>query len=144
MSASDHAEIEALLQAQFAALAWGGGKNADWELFAEGFLPGAPLYPAARPVRASSVELFRARMEALAEDGTLECFSERLINARILVCGNVAVALAGCEMRENEKQTTCDVNAILFVKNDGVWRIAAQAWDGVSCEEAALSNPSEN
>lgn len=127
---ADQEAITALLRAQFASLAWGDGREADWRGFASGFLPGAPLYPAARPVAPSTVDAFVRRMQGLAAT-TLSSFSERPLGIQVLGFGNVAVALAGCEMRENDRHTTRDVNAVLLVRSAGEWRIAAQAWDAV-------------
>ena len=68
------------------------------------------------------------RMKGLA--GTkLRTFHESLGGVRIHVFGNIAVAAAVCEMRENEADVKRSVEMLLLVKSDGAWRIAAQAWD---------------
>ncbi|MFN3945264.1 MAG: hypothetical protein ACK4K7_10070 [Allosphingosinicella sp.] len=140
MLETERRAIESLIRSQFAALAWGGGREADWPGFASGFLAGATLYPAARPVRPWTVDGFVRRMQDLAADGALSSFSERPLGMEVLCFGNVAVALAGCEMRENSAATTHDVNAVLLVKSDEDWRIAAQAWDAVRPESPPLQN----
>jgi hypothetical protein len=123
--------IERLIARQFASLSWAPGKPADWDAFAADFLPGASLYPAARPAQRQSVEAFIERMKGLA--GTkLRSFSESLLGAEVRVFGNVAVALAACEMIENDAEVSCGIEALLLVKDGGAWRIASQAWDKAS------------
>jgi hypothetical protein len=68
-------------------------------------------------------------MEGLRASGRLRSFEETMLGAKILVFGNVAVALGACEMVENGSEVTRDVSGFLFIKDDGDWRIAAQAWD---------------
>jgi hypothetical protein len=126
---SDTAAIRTVIAAQFASLAWSPGKPADWDAFRATFFPDTTLIPAARPARRQSVEQFIARLRELEADGKLTHSRESLLGATIHVCGTVAVALGGCEMLENETTVTRDVSAFLFVKDGGVWRIAAQAWD---------------
>lgn len=65
----------------------------------------------------------------MREQGTLERFVEHMLGLEIRVFGHVAVALAGCEMHENERTVTRDVSAFLLLKDGGHWRIAAQGWD---------------
>ena len=129
MTPTDDIAIRALITAQFAALAWDEGGEADWAVFADGFLAGAPLFPAARPVNASTVTAFVDRMRGLAAAGTLRAFEEAPLAIHVQGYGNVAVALAGCEITENGDTITRDVSAFLLVRSDGHWRIAAQGWD---------------
>src|ERR1700754_800231 len=126
---SDIAAIRAVIAAHFASLSWSPGKPADWDAFRATFFPDTTFIPAARPARRQSVEQFIARMRQLEADGKLTHFHETMLGATVHVYGNVAVALAGCEMLENETAVTRDVSAFLFVKDGGVWRIAAMAWD---------------
>jgi hypothetical protein len=126
---TDTAAIRAVIVAQFASLAWSPGKPADWDAFRATFFPDMMLIPAARPARRQSVAQFIARLQQLEADGKLTHFRESLLGATIHVYGTVAVALGTCEMLENETSVTRDVSAFLLVKDTGVWRIAAQAWD---------------
>jgi hypothetical protein len=120
--------IEALIARQFGSLNWNAGQSADWEAFAADFLPEASLYPAARPARAQTVDGFVERMKGLA--GTkLRSFRERVLGTELRVFGNVAVALAACEMIENDAEASRGVEMLLLVKSDGAWRIVSQAWD---------------
>ena len=128
-STKDTDAIAELIRSQFAALKWGEGCEANWPMFRSGFVGEALLFPAARPARSQSVQAFIDRMRQLASDGTLGTFSERPLGIEIRVFGNVAVALAGCEMLENEVNTTRDVSAFLLVKDNSHWQIATQAWD---------------
>jgi hypothetical protein len=93
---SDVAAIEALIARQFASLNWSPGETADWAGFQADFLPGAVLYPSARPPAPISVDMFVGRMKGLAAT-TLQSFEETLLGSEVLVFGNVAVAIAACQ-----------------------------------------------
>lgn len=126
--------IEALIRRQFASLQWDAGTDADWDGFRADFLPEAPLLPAKRPVQPCTTAAFVERMKGLA-GGSLRALQERLRGCDIRVFGNVAVALAVCELTENHTETSRNVEAMLLVKTDGAWRIAAQAWDTESADK---------
>ncbi len=104
------------------------GEAPDLDKFAADFLPGASLFASARPARAQSVGQFAERMKGLVGT-TLKSFDEQVIGARIHVFGNVAVAVAACENTENGAEINRKVEMMLLVKDDGYWKIAAQAWD---------------
>jgi putative lumazine-binding protein len=124
----DRRAIAAIIDRQFASLGWSSGKSADWQAFAADFFPDASLYPAARPALRQSVDAFVERMKALA--GTkLRCFKETVLGTEIHIFGNVAVALAGCEITENDAEVSRGVEALLLIKDEGAWRIVSQAWD---------------
>jgi hypothetical protein len=73
--------IEALVERQFASLAWQPGTSADWSAFVADFFPGASLYPSARPAKRQGVEAFVERMKGLA--GTeLRSFHECALGSR--------------------------------------------------------------
>ena len=61
----------------------------------------------------------------------MDSFTETGVGCQVWVFGNMAVAIAGCEMTENGSSITRDVSGFLLVKRDDGWRIAAQAWDMV-------------
>ena len=103
------------------------------------FIPKRCLFPAARPARALTVAAFIERMKGLA-GSSLIAFSERMLGADVHVFGNIAIARAACEIVENDEKTTRGVEALLFVKDDGVWRIVAQHWD---VERDGLTVPAE-
>jgi hypothetical protein len=67
-------------------------------------------------------------MKGLAES-KLRSFAEAVLGVEVRIFGNVAVAVAGCEITENNADATRGVEMMLLVKDAGVWRIAAQAWD---------------
>jgi hypothetical protein len=48
------------------------------------------------------------------------------------VFGNVAVAIAHCDMLENGTDVNRGVEMLLLVKDEGMWRIVSQAWDSES------------
>jgi hypothetical protein len=88
----------------------------------------ATLFPSKRPAKPQTVESFIARMQGLV--GTpLRSFRERVLGTDIRVFGNVAVAIAACEHTENEETKSRGVEMLLLVKDDGAWKIVAQAWD---------------
>lgn len=127
-SGEDVQAIEAVIARQFGSLDWRANGSADWAGFASDFFPDASLYAAARPARAQTVEAFVDRMKNLA--GTsLRAFRQRRLGADIHTFGNVAVVLAACENLENEAELTRGVEAMLLIKDQGAWRIVAQAWD---------------
>jgi hypothetical protein len=132
MEAEEHGDdvraIERLIARQFGSLTWTPETSANWDAFAADFFPEASLYPAARPAQRQTVEAFVERMKGLA--GTkLRSFHETVLGTEVRVFGNVAVALAACEMTENDGQVSRGVEMLLLLKNEGVWRIVSQAWD---------------
>ncbi|MGE0747365.1 MAG: nuclear transport factor 2 family protein [Rhodospirillales bacterium] len=124
----DVCAIEAIVARQFASLNWNAATTADWPAFAADFLPGATLYPAARPAAMQTVDGFVERMKGLAQT-SLGTFGERVLGTRVRVFGNVAVALGACEITENGTKVVRGVEAMLLVKDGGRWRIVSQAWD---------------
>jgi hypothetical protein len=127
----EDADISAIKQvmSRELSLCWSGDKNADWEAFAGTFLPGAALFPAARPVNTQTLDQFIDRMKRLRAEGKLGSFEVTPLGCDVRVFGNVAVAFAACEMLENESTVTREINATVLVRENGIWRIAAQAWD---------------
>jgi hypothetical protein len=123
------AEIRDLIRTQFLSLAWTRDADADWAAFAQGFFPGATLYPAVRPAKPQTVDQFIERMRRLRAEGRLMSFEETPLGCTVSVFGNVAVAFAACAMLENGSTLTRDVSAIVLVRDNDTWRIVAQAWD---------------
>jgi hypothetical protein len=132
METNEHGDdvraIEAIIARQFASLNWAPGTSADWDGFAADFFPEASLYPAARPAKRQTVEAFIQRMKSLA-GAKLSSFEEAVLGTEIRVFGNVAVALAGCEITENGAEVNRGVEMLLLVKNAGAWQVVSQAWD---------------
>jgi ketosteroid isomerase-like protein len=120
--------IEALIAQQFANLSWKPDTSAKWDLFAADFFPEASLYPAARPAQRQTVDAFIERMKGLAET-KLRTFKESVLGTEIRVFGNVAIAIAVCEMTENDTDVTRGVEMLLLIKNGETWQIVSQAWD---------------
>jgi len=120
--------IGAIIARQFGAMNWSPDAPPDWGAFAADFLPGAHLFPAARPAAARTAEDFVERMESLA-GSSLRSFAQTVLGTEIQVFGNVAVAMGACENIENGTDVVRGVEAFLLVKDDGAWRIASQAWD---------------
>lgn len=128
MSTEDHEAIAAIVARQFGSLNWSPDAAANWPAFLHDFLPGAALYPAARPAKVQSPDEFVTRMKGLA-NGALQTFNEVPLGHDIRVFGNVAVAVAGCQITENDTKVTRGVEMILLIKTEGRWQIVAQAWD---------------
>ena len=134
MNASDDddvAAIAALIARQFASVSWTSGTPADWQAFAADFVQDAPLYPSGRPARRQTVEGFVERMQGLAAT-KLRSFEESVVGTDIRVFGNLAVALAACEIVENGAKVSRGVEALLLIRDEGRWRIVSQAWDMAS------------
>lgn len=68
-------------------------------------------------------------MKGLAQTN-LRSFDEQLLGTEISIFGNVAVAIAGCAITEDESDVSRSAEALLLIKDDGTWRVAAQACDG--------------
>ncbi len=120
--------IEALIARQFHSLTWSPGGEGDWRTFAADFVSEATLVPAARPAKKQTVDDFIERMKGLA--GTkLRSFKEVLLGTDVRVFGNVAVALAACEITENDTEVSRGIEMLLLIKSDGAWQIVSQAWD---------------
>ncbi len=128
MTTDDHAAIRAIIKRQFGSLNWNSTTSADWAAFSADFLPGALLYPAARPAKSQRPEAFVERMKRLAQS-KLRSFNEIPIGCDIRVFGNVAFAVAACQITENETTVTRSLEMMLLVKTEGRWQIASQAWD---------------
>jgi hypothetical protein len=128
MNTDDYEAIRAIIDRQFGSLNWTSTTPANWSAFVGDFLTEASLYPAARPANAQKPEEFFERMKGLAT-GKLRSFKEAALGNEIRVFGNVAVAVAACQITENETQVTRGVEMMLLVKTDGRWQIVSQAWD---------------
>lgn len=143
---SDENDIEAIrtvVARQFKSLCWQPGTSGDWEAFAADFFPGALLYAAARPAKAQTAQSFVERMKGLAGT-TLVSFNETLLGIDVRVFGNVAVAIAGCEITENESTKNRGAEMMLLIKSEDEWQIVSQAWDVESQDRKLpdyLSNP---
>ncbi|NER80860.1 MAG: hypothetical protein F6K42_15080 [Leptolyngbya sp. SIO1D8] len=121
-----------MIQSQFESLHWSVTHVPDWQTFTAGFFPEAQMFPAARPVQAKIISDFVARMELLRTNGTLTTFTEEAGSIHVWVIGQVAVAIAGCQMVENKQTVTRDISVFLLIKDQSTWRIAAQGWDLVN------------
>ena len=140
MTKHDSEAIRHLIARQFNSMCWTPNNSADWKAFAADFAPFAALYPATRPAQAQTVERFVERMNTLAET-TLHTFFEAPLGAVVHVFGNIAVVAAGCEMTENGTKVNRGVEMMLLLKDEGVWKVVAQAWD--TEKSAGLHIPNE-
>jgi hypothetical protein len=120
--------IQELISRQFGSLSWSQGGAGDWKTFRSDFFPEASLYPAARPAKRQSVNEFVERLSGLANT-ELNAFHEAVLGTEVRIFGNVAVAVAACELTENENETNRGVEMLLLIKNGGEWQIVSQAWD---------------
>jgi hypothetical protein len=124
----DHRAIQAVIARQFSSMTWTSDTSGDWNKFTADFFPGASLYPAARPAKRQTPEDFIERMKVMA-GSKLQSFKEDVLGHHIRVFGNIAVAVAGCEITENDTDVNRGVEMMLLIKEVGAWRIVAQAWD---------------
>ncbi len=124
----DENAIRELIREQARRLSWKEDRPADWDGFKSGFHAAAFMIASSRPARPQSVDEFLGRMKGLSQ-GSLRSFAEKAQNGAVHVFGNVAVALVAGETLENGQELNRDVSGYLLVKEDGRWRIAAQAWD---------------
>jgi Putative lumazine-binding len=131
VSSGDIQLIKALVARQFAALSWRLDKEADWEAFKGDFHPEAALFASARPARGQTPGAFAARMKSLSQT-SLRSFDETVLGVDVRVFGNVATASVGCEALENGAEMNRNVEMMLLVKEEGRWKIVAQAWDKAS------------
>ena len=131
MADTDSDAIRAVIDRQFASLSWDESGAPGWDGFANDFLEGASLYPAARPARPTSVADFVERMRDLSRT-SLRSLQETVLGADIHVFGNIAIAAVAAEMIENGAETNQSIEMLLLVKSEGQWKIVAQAWDKAS------------
>ena len=136
---ADYEAIRQIVLRQFEALSWNDEQAPDWHGFAQDFLPGARLHPAARPLKPQQTGEFIARMQALAA-GSLATLDEACEGIEILLYGNIAVAMSVCRLVENGAEASRNIEAMLLVKENGRWLIASQAWDS---EQAGLPLPGQ-
>jgi hypothetical protein len=108
VSTEDEAEITLLIKNHFEGMRWTRDIRPDWGRFSSDFLPGASLFPAARPVQIRTVKAFIERMNGVAA-GTLHTFEEHTLGMQIAAFGNIAVVLAASEMLENDTETNHDI-----------------------------------
>lgn len=127
-SDEDIRAIELVIARQFGSVSWSAEEESDWATFQGDFLPGATLYPATRPAKGQTVPALIERFKTLASSD-LRSFEQSVLGTEIHVFGNVAVALGVCRNIENGQREIRGVEAFLLVKDEGMWRIASQAWD---------------
>ncbi len=137
--ADDIRAICDIIERQFKSMSWTTKSAPDMAAFAGDFLPGATLYPSARPVSGRSVAEFSSRMNDLAGKALIS-FDETVLGGKVFIFGNIAIAAVACENIENGAEINRNVEMMLFVKNDGHWKIVAQAWDR---ESESLPIPNE-
>lgn len=125
---TEYRAIRDLIKRQFRSLSWTRARPPAWKDFAADFMPGARLVPSARPAKPATVPEFVDRMASVARS-SLPVFDETLAGVDIKLYGNVAIAFAACEQREETGPPNHTVEALLLVKDAGAWRIVAQAWD---------------
>jgi hypothetical protein len=59
----------------------------------------------------------------------LRSFKEAPLGCKIRIFGSIAVAVAVCQLTENETQVTRGIEMMLLVKTESRWQIVSQAWD---------------
>jgi len=125
-SDSEDTDVSAIKQVmrQELSITWSREKAPDWDAFADTFLPGASLFPAARPVKTQTLDQFIERMKRLRDEGKLESFEVTPLGCDVRVFGNVAVAFAACEMLKTDRSLT--------------GRLTLQSWSARTAAGASL------
>ena len=59
----------------------------------------------------------------------LRSFKEVSLGCNIRVFGSIAIAVAVCQITENETQVTRGIEMMLLVRTDSRWQIVSRAWD---------------
>src|SRR5262249_48734440 len=116
MDSSDNDAIKAIIDRQFASLNWSPGADANWDAFLSDFTEDAWFNPSARPPKPQTSDAFVTRMKRLAA-GPLRSFQESALGCEIRVYGNIAVAVAPCQITENEAEVSRSVEMMLLVKS---------------------------
>ena len=93
-------------------MSWDESQDGDWSGFAADFVKGEQLFASARPVESQSVGQFLERMQGLSKS-SLANLKERLLERRIELYGNGAVAMAVCELTENTEKVSFNIEALL-------------------------------
>lgn len=132
-TSTDHAEIESIVRAFFAAFTSGPDSSTRLATLRSMFLPQAVIIRTCgmEPV-VYAVEGFIAPREALLSGGTLVDFSEWELSARTELFGDIAhwfgtYAKAG--MQDGVPFTGRGMKSLQFVRTSDGWRISAAAWD---------------
>jgi hypothetical protein len=128
----DERELRALTAAGLEAISWDDETAPDWAAFFGSYMPGAVLWPSARPAAPVTPDAFRARMDAQRASRALRSLVEMPLGTTVQVFGNVAVVLSAFEARINGGNPGRGVNAYLCVKDEGAWKVVAVAWDNES------------
>ena len=84
MNFDDREAISAIIERQFGSLNWSPTTPANWNAFVGDFVPGASLYPAARPANPQKSEDFVERMKGLATS-KLRAFKEAALGPRRMI-----------------------------------------------------------
>ena len=125
---SDELQIRELIHRQCGDISCAVDTPLDWLTCSRDFFDGALVFQAHRPVDAIPVEHLSTRMGELRDCTDAAHRRERVTHVEVLIFERVAVALAGCQLLDDERDVTCDVNAFLLIKDQGRWLIASQAW----------------
>jgi hypothetical protein len=131
---ADVRAIEALVETLFASLCWTAESPPDWDRFRAQVKPEALLLPSARPVSPTALEPFIAMMKGQRDSGALHTFEESVTKHKILVFGNIAVALSAYNQQINGGDVGQGVNGFLLIRESDGWKIGAMCWDSASAD----------
>ncbi len=92
-------------------------------------LAAGALIAYSRPLRAQDLPKIVVSKEPSCGCCTGWVDHEEVIGTHVHVFGNVVVAVAACEITENDAEVNRGVEMLLLVRDEGQWRIVSQAWD---------------
>jgi hypothetical protein len=133
-AARDRAEIDALVQAFFAAFSNKGGGKPRLDALATLFIPRAVIVKNLETPEVYSVPEFIAPREKLLTDGTLTDFEEAEIEGRTELFGNVAQRWSSYRktgVLNGRAFTGRGMKSMQFVRTPEGWRLSAVAWGDV-------------
>lgn len=132
-SADDHADIEAVVRAFFAAFTSGPDSAARLATLSSLFLPDAVIVrTCGGEPTVYDVESFIAPRAALLSGGALRDFAEWPVSGRTEIFGDVGHWFGSYAKRGVQDGTPFDgrgMKSLQFVRTSAGWRISAAAWD---------------
>ncbi len=137
---SDEEQIRALIGRQFESIGCGRAGDAGWMTFHRDVIAGEWRFPGNVSAGEQNPRRFDNRLggeRAAAAPGTS---GGKFVGCHAWIFGNIAVALAGCEMGGDGLTTAREIAGYLLIRYPDGWKIAAQAWDTADNIAEAFAN----
>jgi hypothetical protein len=132
-SASDSAELKALIEQFFAAVSFDEGAQPAYGTLHDLFTSGGKLInTASQPPEIAGVDDFIQSRQRLVDAGELTSFEEAEVAGRSDAFGNVAHRLSDYEKSGTRNAVEFAARGVIstqFVKTPSGWRISSMAWD---------------